>query len=76
MNSNKTYENGIYVPWYGYIMVFLLYTTPFLVMTPIGLITGFFSTQDFQLIFSSPFINSMVFIVIAAGIFMTSFESI
>ena len=71
MNSNKTYANGIYVPWYGYIMIFLLYATPFLVMTPIGLITGFLSTQDFQLIFGSPFINAMVFIVIAAGTFMT-----
>ncbi len=71
MSSNKTYANGIYVPWYGYIMIFLLYSTPFIVMTPAALITGLFTTQDFAVIFGTPLINFFVAIVIIAGAIMT-----
>ena len=71
MSSNKTYENGIYVPWYGYLMVFLLYSTPFIVMTPLALITGIFTMEDFAAIFTAPIINFFVAIVIIAGTIMT-----
>ncbi len=68
MSSKKTYANGIYVPWYGYLMIFLLYSTPFMVMTPAALITGLFSLEDFDIIFGSPLINLFVAVVIIAGI--------
>ena len=48
MSSKKTYANGIYVPWYGYLMIFLLYATPFIVMTPAALMTGLFNLDDFD----------------------------
>ncbi len=71
MSSKKTYANGIYVPWYGYLMIFLLYSTPFIVMTPAALITGIFSLEDFELIFGAPIINLFVAVVVIAGIVMS-----
>lgn len=71
MSSKKTYANGIYVPWYGYLMVFLLYATPFIVMTPAALMTGLFNMADFDAIFSAPLINLFVAIVVIAGTIMT-----
>ena len=71
MSSKKTYANGIYVPWYGYLMIFLLYSTPFIVMTPASLITGIFTLDDFDQIFRTPLINMFVAIVVIAGIVMS-----
>ena len=71
MSSKKTYANGIYVPWYGYLMIFLLYATPFIVMTPAALMTGLFNLDDFDAIFSAPLINLFVAIVVIAGTIMT-----
>lgn len=71
MSSKKTYANGIYVPWYGYLMIFLLYATPFIVMTPAALMTGLFNLDDFDAIFSAPLINLFVAIVVIAGAVMT-----
>ncbi len=71
MSSKKTYQNGIYVPWYGYLMVFLLYTTPFIVMTPAALLTGVFTMDDFGVVFASPLINLFVTIVVIAGTIMS-----
>ncbi len=71
MSSKKTYANGIYVPWYGYLMIFLLYATPFIVMTPAALMTGLFNMDDFDAIFRAPLINLFVAIVVIAGTIMT-----
>ena len=71
MSSKKTYANGIYVPWYGYLLIFLLYATPFIVMTPAALMTGLFNMDDFDAIFSAPLINLFVAIVVIAGTIMT-----
>ena len=71
MSSKKTYPNGIYVPWYGYLMVILLYVTPFIVLTPVSLITGLFNTKELGQIFASFKVNGMVGIVTALSIFMT-----
>ncbi len=68
MSSNKTYANGIYVPWYGFLMIFLLYATPFIVMTPVALITGLFSLEDLDNIFGTPLVNIFVAVVVIAGI--------
>ena len=71
MSSKKTYPNGIYVPWYGYLMVLLVYITPFIVLTPLALLTGLFTLKELGLIFASVKINGMVFITAAIGITMT-----
>ena len=71
MSSKKTYANGIYVPWYGYLLIFLLYATPFIVMTPTALMTGLFNMDDFGNIFSAPLINLFIAIVVIAGAVMT-----
>jgi len=70
MNS-KTSSNGIMVPWYGYLMLFLLYITPFAFMTPIGLLSGLFTAQEMGIIFKNPIINLMIAVVIIAGALMT-----
>ena len=71
MSSKKTYANGIYVPWYGYLMIFLLYATPFMMTTPIGLLSNLFTLDEFALIFGSPLINLMVVVIIGIGTCMT-----
>ena len=69
--SSKNSTNGIMVPWYGYLMLFLLYVTPFAFMTPIGLLSGLFTAQEMGLIFKNPIINIMIALVVIAGAFMT-----
>ena len=69
--SSKTTSNGIMVPWYGYLMLFLLYLTPFAFMTPISLLSGLFTTQEMGLIFKNPIVNLMVAVVVIAGALMT-----
>ena len=69
--SSKNSTNGIMVPWYGYLMLFLLYVTPFAFMTPISLLSGLFTLQEMGLIFKNPIINIMIALVVIAGAFMT-----
>ncbi len=69
--SSKSTTNGIKVPWYGYLMIFLLYVTPFIMITPLGLLSGIFSAEEMGIIFGNPFINIMVVMLITAGALMT-----
>ena len=69
--SSKNSTNGIMVPWYGFLMLFLLYVTPFAFMTPISLLSGLFTIQEMGLIFKNPIINIMIALVVIAGAFMT-----
>lgn len=69
--TSKTPANGIKVPWYGYLMIFMLYVSPFAMTTPIALLTGIFTLEEFSAIFSNPFINMIVVLVILAGAGMT-----
>ena len=70
MNSKST-PYGTKIPWYGYLMIFLLYATTFIIMTPLALLTGVFTTEEFALIFGNPLINILVFLVVGAGAGMT-----
>ena len=63
--SSKTTSNGIKVPWYGYLFLFLVYASPFIVMTPFSLISGLFSAQEMGVIFSAPLVNIIIFLVLA-----------
>ena len=70
MNS-KTSTNGIMVPWYGYLMIFLLYITPFAFMTPLVLLSGLFTTPEMGIIFGNPIVNIMIALIVIAGALMT-----
>ena len=70
MNS-KNNKNGIKVPWYGYLMIFLVYATPFIMMTPIALLTGFFTNEEFALIFGHPLLNLLTVLFVGIGAGMT-----
>ena len=70
MNS-KNNSNGIKVPWYGYLMIFMVYGTPFIMMTPIALLTRVFTTEEFAVIFSNPLLNILTFVFVAIGGGMT-----
>ena len=67
MSSNKTPANGIKVPWYGYLMIFLLYATPFMMTTPIALLTGLFTLNEFEIIFGHPIVNLLVAVIVILG---------
>ncbi len=71
MSSNKTPANGIKVPWYGYLMIFLLYATPFIMTTPIALLTGLFTLNEFAIIFGHPLVNLLVAVIVILGGAMT-----
>ena len=71
MRQKKPYANGIYVPWYGYLMIFLLYATPFILMTPVSLLTGLLTMDEFGLIFVSPLINAIAVLIVVLGAIMT-----
>ena len=72
MSSKKTTSsNGLDVPWYGYLMIFLLYLTPFILMAPVALLTGLFTLQEFEHIFSNPIIFLESAVLIAGGGVMT-----
>ncbi len=69
--SSTTTSNGIKVPWYGYLMIFLLYVTPFVMMTPVALLTGVFTIEEFSFIFGNPLINLGVAAIVIIGTVMT-----
>jgi len=69
MASNNT--NKIKIPWYGYLMIFLLYASPFILMTPIALLTRLFTNAEFAIIFSSPLLNLATVLIVGLGGFMT-----
>ena len=70
-NSNNSGFTGIRVPWYGFLMIFLLYATPFILMTPVALITGLFTIDEFSQIFRSVSVNFQVAVIIILGATMT-----
>ena len=70
-NSNNSGFTGIRVPWYGFLMIFLLYATPFILMTPVALITGLFTIDEFSQIFRSVSVNFQVALIIILGATMT-----
>ena len=55
--NRKANRPGIWLPWYAYMHIILVYTSPFLLLTPVGLLTDLFSLEEFGLIFTNPFIN-------------------
>ena len=69
--SSKINSNSIKVPWYGYFLIFMLYLIPFMMMTPVALLSGLFTSAEFGIIFKNPLINLLVVLVVASGALMT-----
>ena len=55
--NRKAGRSGIWLPWYAYMHIVLVYTSPFFMLTPVGLLTDLFSLEEFGLIFTNPAIN-------------------
>ena len=55
--NRKAGRAGIWLPWYAYMHIVLVYTSPFFMLTPVGLLTDLFSLEEFGLIFTNPAIN-------------------
>ena len=69
MSSKKAYANGIYIPWYGYLFLFLTYASTFIVLTPLSLISGLFTSAEMGIVFANPLVNIgvVLFLIIAAA---------
>ena len=66
--------NNINIPWYGYLFLFLVYAASFIVMTPISLISGLFTATEMGVIFSSPFVNIIILLVLLIALGMVFIE--
>ena len=62
----------IRVPWYGYLMIFMLYVSPFILMFPVAIMTGLVSKVEFSIIFRNIFTFLAIAAVIAVGALMTA----
>ena len=71
LKDKQSNQNGINVPWYGFLMIFMLYLSPFIMMLPVSLLTGIFRKEDFKLIFGHFVIILLIALVIAIGAVMT-----
>ena len=75
MNSDSTTNDSLSgklnVPWYGFLMIFLLYLAPIVLLTPISLLTGIFTPEEVGMIYKSPFCLSQMLLIIVLGGIMT-----
>ena len=72
--NNTSGKAGIRLPWHGYLFIILVYVSPSLFLTPIGLLSGIFSAEEMGIIFSNPVINILNILIICAAIAMTLWE--
>ena len=68
--NTKQKLNTIKLPWYSSFFIFLVYTCPFIMMTPLILLTGIFSLEEMQLIFSDFFVNLVIILIILIAAYM------
>ena len=68
--NTKQPLNTIKLPWYSSIFIALIYTCPFIIMTPLILLTGIFSLEEMQIIFSDFFVNLVIILTFVIGIYM------
>ena len=61
--NRKANRPGIWLPWYAYFHIIMVYISPFLLLTPVGLLTDLFSLEEFGLIFTN--FNTVLTFVIA-----------
>ena len=68
--NTKTTADQIKLPWYASLFIFLIYTCPFIILTPLVMLTGIISFSEMQIIFSNFFVNAVVVITFGIGGFM------
>ena len=72
--NRKANRPGIWLPWYAYFHIIMVYVSPFLLLTPVGLLTDLFSTEEFALIFTNPIINLITVITFVIAFIMAFWE--
>ncbi len=72
--NRKAGRAGIWLPWYAYMHIILVYTSPFLLLTPVGLLTDLFSMEEFGLIFTNPIINFITVMTFVIAFAMAFWE--
>ena len=73
-NANKTPKPGIRLPWYAYLFIVMIYISPFIMLTPLGLITELFTMDEFGIIFANPVINIITVLTVASALAMVFWE--
>ena len=76
MPKNKKPKNrpGIWLPWYAYLFIVLIYISPYIMLTPLGLITELFTNEEYGLIFADPLVNSVTVITVVIALAMVFWE--
>ncbi len=76
MSKTKKISNkpGIRLPWYAYMFIILIYISPLLLLTPVGLLTDFFDIEEFVIIFVNPVINGITILTFIAAFAMAFWE--
>ena len=72
--NRKANRPGIWLPWYAYFHIVMIYISPFILLTPIGLLTDLFSTEEFSIIFMNPLINAITVITLIVAFAMAFWE--
>ena len=72
--NRKANRPGIWLPWYAYFHIIMVYVSPFLLLTPVGLLTDLFSLEEFGLIFTNPIINLNTVITFVIAFVMAFWE--
>ena len=70
----KTNKPGIRLPWYAYLFIILVYISPFLLLTPLGLLTDVFDMEEYGIIFTNPVINIITVLTFVAAFAMAFWE--
>ena len=70
----KSNKPGIRLPWYAYLFIVLVYISPFIMLTPLGLITELFDMEEFGVIFANPVINAITVLTLACALAMIFWE--
>ena len=72
--NRKANRPGIWLPWYAYFHIIMVYVSPFLLLTPLGLLTDLFSMEEFGIIFTNPLINAITILTFIAAFAMAFWE--
>ena len=72
--SNKPPKPGIQLPWYAYLFIVLIYISPFIMLTPLGLITELFTNDEYGIIFADPIVNSITVLTVLSALAMVFWE--
>ena len=72
--NRKANRPGIWLPWYAYFHIIMVYISPFLLLTPVGLLTDLFSLEEFGMIFTNPFVNMNTVITFVIAFAMAFWE--